>query len=364
MSASTKTLYLILRITRKCNISCKYCYAADDVGSTSEMSEEEFSRTVEWIATYAKYAGYNKLKLLLHGGEVFTVSIDKLKTCLDSGKDICSAIGLDLEYLIQTNLIGLSSEHIKLIKDYFFRPVGTSLDYMSDFRCFKNGKDTFSKVLDNIHYLRKNGIKVGVITQITPKNYDKVEEIYSFFKNENLPIKISRIFPSSQRDLSSCIVSDEQYTTALMKLFDIWYNDPHPLYISNFREYLRLFLTGKAQCCVHCGNCQPHNISVAPGGNIYPCGEFYSETDTIGNIYLSTPENVWDEKRAVLFSNRAAISDKCKNCRYYVYCNGGCMAERLTFGCAQSCVTIQTLFKHIEDILTSSNIKIYEIAKK
>ena len=63
MSASTKTLYLILRITRKCNISCKYCYAADDVGSTSEMSEEEFSRTVEWIATYAKYAGYNKLKL-------------------------------------------------------------------------------------------------------------------------------------------------------------------------------------------------------------------------------------------------------------------------------------------------------------
>lgn len=349
-------LFVVLKLTKKCNLSCRYCYEGGN--TNSEMTEVELLYAISWIANYCKIAGFNQITILFHGGEPLLYDINSFSKALEYCKKTFESIGVNLRFRLQTNLIGLKPYHIALIKKYFESSVGTSLDFQSSTRCFKNGENATDMILCNIQKLIEEKCSVNVICMVTPENISNPHDLYYFYKKWCSHLRLARVFPSKlNQNCFNYIVSNEEYTKFLCQLFDIWVMDRvKPISIDNFAESIWNLVTGAPRMCEYKKTCQPYYLSISPGGDLYPCGRFNTSEYRFGSIYADSPETIYDEIWKKHLTN-IHLPTECHDCSYVNICNGGCMYEREYYGHTQSCTSIKILYEHIEKYLQNVGVK-------
>ncbi|UKK58769.1 radical SAM protein [Prevotella communis] len=361
-----ENLFVTFKATLQCNLACLYCYGRNNHSIGKSMSDEEIKQGLVFVCEYAKIVQAKRVSVCWHGGEPLLLSPNRMKGLLDYASNLFSSNNLLYDYTIQTNGLLLTPPYYPIIKQYFNNFVGVSIDLFSDFRRNRNGIDSTEKVVSNIDAALKNGISCGVINLITRQNYDKINQIYNFYKQRNISPRFARVFPvSTEYDKESPMyLSDEEFASAMIQYFDIWANDPQSAPNNDIVQLICDILLGRPSVCFREYNCTERYIALSPGGEIYSCAEFDTPESVIGNFLAQSPQEfAFSKTRANLFAT-APIPKGCHSCRYESICHGGCLRERFMLKYPFRCKSNILYWDHIVEWLEKKGGRLFMLKGK
>ena len=349
-------LSIIFKPTSRCNLRCRYCYAARERKDfDGMMSIEEAKRAFDWIRTYCEKLHVKEVTVIWHGGEPLLMGLPFITECVDYYTNMLNDISIKVRNQIQTNLTLTTDDFVPLLKRSFGSRIGFSLDYQSHYRLFPNGKDASDAILERALALKKAGLNLGAIAMMTASSIGKMMEMYDWFKELGIPFRLNRMFPTSSEETSGMAesVTAEQYANGVCELFDIWLNDPNPAFVETVQGAVLSYIKNISKLCSIDGKCSDTFLCIAPNGVLLPCGRFDSDSYSIGNIKTNTVEQVLEKKKAIahLGENKPYL-DKCITCKWRTLCVAGCLHSRLFGWFEEECITNKIIWNHLEKSLT------------
>ena len=206
-----RNLYITFKVTLKCNLACKYCYGRENNSIGAEMSDAEIRSGLQFAYRYALAVGAKSLMICWHGGEPLLLS-KRLPRIIEYANQLFKGQGIAVSHNAQTNATLLTPRTYPLIRKYFNSYIGVSLDLFSSYRTFRSGKNSTPFAIDNIDKAIAAGIRCGAINLITKDNLEHIPEIYDFYKQRKMNVRLARVFPISVEDTlaSPMYVSDEE----------------------------------------------------------------------------------------------------------------------------------------------------------
>ena len=188
-------LHGTFELTSRCNFNCRMCYVHDTTRSC-ELKEKELSAG-QWleIAEDAKKCG--TLFLLLTGGEAmlredFVEIYSKLST-------------MGFRIVVNTNGSLINDEIVDCFRKYPPGRVNVSL-YGASEKTYEKlcGAAANGRVVENIRKMKRSGISLRLLMTATPYNYQDMEMINNFAREEDLLLEVGTyMFPPIRLDESS-----------------------------------------------------------------------------------------------------------------------------------------------------------------
>ncbi len=315
---------LSVKITNAlCNLQCAYCYehVYRERANHRPLDLEAVLTQIEREQT-APY---------LHGGEALLAPLDVVEAILAKSYE---KIG---HSSIQTNATLINEKHIELFKLYKTQ-VGVSFDGPGEMSRYRipvenQGKGHVSDLIwENIKWLRREGIQVGIICVLTKAN--ALPEQREAFKRWVLELKELGItgrmnpaeidYPSMQKIALTPEELDDFYRDMTRFILTEVGGDWLP-----YRDIVDSLL-GLNQGTCSFGPCDYYNAGaervILSDGSTASC----MKTSKTGNIYPRF-QNAGDRGFGLIrYEILPKIEQKlggCKGCQYWRNCTGGCPAE-------------------------------------
>ena len=349
-------LSIIFKPTSRCNLRCRYCYAARDRNDFDGMMNiDEAKKSFDWIMSYCCKLNVKEVTVIWHGGEPLLMGLDFIKECVNYYTKKFNELSIGVRNQIQTNLTLASDDFIPLLKESFGSRIGFSLDFQSNYRLFPNGDDASDIILKRAMSLKQAGLNLGAITMMTASNVGRINELYEWFKALGIPFRLNRMFPTSYK--GTCFMAEsvtaEQYANGVCELFDIWLNDQHPANVETVQGAVLAYLMNISKLCSINGRCSDTFLSIAHNGELLPCGRFDSDSYSIGNVYSDTVEQVIENKKKISFLvEKEPCFSKCGTCKWRTLCIAGCLHSKLFGWFEEECITNKIIWSHIEQKLS------------
>lgn len=351
-----------IEVTSTCNLRCKYCYNANRLGAGNEdLSLRELKTLVDELVSFGCST------LVFSGGEPF------------NWKDFVPFIGwLDechhsLRYRILTNgtlidpAIAMQISSIKEVPEMRVSIDGFSHDIM-------RGKGSYNRALRGATLLVEAGLKVGINTVLTERNYKDCVSFYNFLRS--IGVDSWRIdtpfycgaFVHNQRELGIndsntlfeiykdlIILSREHYKDFRFAISRIWDTD-----VLQGRQFNTHLLTDHP-CDYH-----RHALTFRANGDVSFCPSW---NRTFGNIHNEDINSIWQRIQSSEFGGlRVQDLTLCRECKYVRFCGGGCRSDALYAGGTlrdpdlRTCNEMKWLFETLVDKLPSDVQTIYHRA--
>lgn len=333
---------VIWNLLRRCNLSCRHCYANSfDKDFEGELNLEECLRTVDQL----KVA--NVPALILSGGEpLLHPHFFEIARYAKEKKFYLA---------LSSNGILLTEDVADKLKEIEFNYVGVSLDGLPDTHDYIRGeKGAFEKSVQGIKNGVSRNLKVGIRTTLTNSNSMQIEDML----NLSVSLKVEKFYLSHlnyggrgnkkedavfkmTRDVMNLLFDMahryEQQGTPLeivtgnndadAALLLLWAQDKFPK--ENIDHVIKLleFWGGNAS-----------GVGVA---NIDSQGDVHPDTFwpgvQLGNLRQKTFGEIWSNNDhpiiKILRSDRQAITGRCRECQYFSICNGNTRVRaHKTFG--------------------------------
>lgn len=332
-----KRLNFILRVTEKCNMDCLYCYIRREsrYKNTNVMGQE----IIDKLYSLIKEIKPNLVEIVWHGGEPLLWGKENYKRALENQLSIMESYpNIKIRNGIQTNGSIIDNEWIELFKKHDVS-IGVSIDYPPEIhnklRPFWNGKGSFDKVFSNLHLFLEAGFKsLSVISVLSKLNLNFIEETYRFFKNIGVDFKFNPCSPVEDTDknqMAVLAVSPEEYGKAWVELANVYLKDNNPIIkVVDINDILTSFFTGYNSNCLFVSQCNEF-FGISPFGDIYLCDLFHNKNFYIGNLLDIKPFNLVQNDVTIQLKLRSQHIEKCKNCKWFSVCNGGCFTTSYTF---------------------------------
>ena len=165
---------VIWNLIRRCNLTCKHCYATSaDKDFPGELSTEQVFRVMDDLKSYGVPV------LILSGGEplmrpdIFEIS--------QRAKDMGFYVGLS------SNGTLITERNIEAIKEIGYNYVGVSLDGMREVHDrFRRREGAFDESMHGIRLCRDAGIKVGLRFTLTRDNARDLPGLLQLLDDEDL----------------------------------------------------------------------------------------------------------------------------------------------------------------------------------
>lgn len=326
-----------IKVTNRCNLQCKYCYAdaSVDCDSSFELTVKQIKDMLEELK------GENFNKIIITGGEPLMRNdiVEILETCAQYGK----------VQLLTNGTIGTQELYDKIINTVDM--IQISLDsYEEGTHDQSRGKGSFAKANSTIKYLSNicPG-KVALAMTPTPEYKPDIVEMIKFCLEINvLHLHINRFVPYGRaKDFAQNLNMKEFYEWA-----DKGYDYLRETYI-NYRRQNRTFqfdLDVATDLCrqvysvgkkISCGlNC--NHISIESNGDVYLCPSLHVQEFLLGNITKESIIKIIERSKKKYGYFTVEDLDQCKNCEIKYYCGGGCRAMALhdsgdIYGCEDNC---------------------------
>jgi uncharacterized protein len=349
-------IQIVWNITHDCNMACTYCYYNEEMNSKPGTMNLEL---VETLLKNLAASSFQKIKFSFHGGEPLTIGLEYFKKIINLQKTLLK----EKDYIntIQTNGTLLSYDFLQFAKENNLQ-IGISLDgpkeIHDNYRFYKDGSGTFDSVFKNINILCKNDIKYNVFAVCNDLMASNIDKVYAFFKSLEGLHGMDFILPNSR---GRNILTQNNLSYILVNIFDKWVNDSKCSFDIRILKTITLNLLNIPQfLCTFINGCAINFpvISIDPYGNVYPCDS---------NVMLYQLGNIrTDKMEYFLFNNRQrqklnrldlARIEKCRFCKWYRYCNGGCPNNHETNGIVNYyCTDLKNIFIHIETTLKEMSI--------
>ena len=340
-------LTLILKGTNACNLRCAYC-SLGEKEQFSIMSEKKMSDALIWFAQYAKQRKEATISVIFHGGEPMLISPKQYRTCID--RLLEKYADLEIRFHIQTNGTILTEEYLQLIKEYDIK-VGASLDgsaYVHDMqRKTVHQQKTYEIIWKNILHMKKEGISVSALMVLTKIAMETDLSYLNKLCEMDIPLKINPLLQIGEaKNHTELALELGDYSRYLIGVYEyLLQNDLH-VNISPIEEIFQgIFSDSTPKGCTFNAECCKHFLCINQDGDIYPCGRFADiEICKLGTIEIGIEKQ--EQYKDLLEQRKTCLLEKCRNCIYLKYCNGGCNAYLKTEESAILCEEYQRIFSY------------------
>jgi uncharacterized protein len=350
---------LRLLVTNKCNMACSYCYEKEEHTTTTpqHMPETTICKSIkDFFSIVARNVSRPaSIAIRLFGGEPL-IRPDLCLLAIRQAKKEASKYQIsenELIFNLTTNGLLDFEEIIEECLPYSIS-IGISLDGpnedMNRFRKLKSGRPAMAIVdynLDNyIKYLEKLDVKTRekittfICSTITTANYSSLQNLYEYAiqKSTNIlssnlkqNIGISLQFANKISSSKDFLPSSLYYEVAknVAKFYTMCSKNGIPLGGVTFFPFLNMLKSlYKLRKPSYCAFTSGSEISIAPTGDVIPCGSNFC---SFGNIMDSSLEKILLESRLYESLLTRDLPNDCKKCKIQIFCNGGCIANSFLY---------------------------------
>ena len=312
-----RTKLLILRLTDRCNLACKYCYA----GSSSGM-DMPLDTAVKAIGLFARPG--DKLKIQFTGGEPL-LCLGRMKDIFRYGKQE----GIQMVFSLQTNGTLLSREACAALKEMRCA-VGVSLDGIgaaNSLRIYPDGSPAFEDVLTGVRTLAAFGMHCNlnaVVSRANQAHLHELVELAAYLPNVR-GVGLDMFRPigrgaGGEYTQDTATLGDDimRMLARRAELHALGVN----VRVKELEKVRAMVQNGVRETC-YCYAETGFSAAVDPRGDVYPCSSFVGmEGMRLGNV-----------ETGVRFAPAApAMCEVCKGCEDAPLCRGGCPAGRAASG--------------------------------
>lgn len=352
-------LTLIIKVTNACNLRCRYCFIEPEIFHQT-MSVATMQRVVR---AFLDAPQFTSIQFVWHGGEPLLRGIGFFRQIV--AEQAARPTHVRIRNAVQTNATHLDDELLGFLTGHDFH-IGLSLDGPKQV----NGRsrhlrvvqeredDAHAVTIDAAARLRAAGQAPGAIVVVNRTNVGSPTAIYREFKRRGIQLQLNPLVQSGvaaagDEDLG---ITPAQYGAFLVKLFDLWFDDPEPtIAIEPFRHHIaRILGEATAANCHFAKSCHHNFLGISPKGDLFPCGMFQGEPEfRYGNIHELAPEDI---AATALFGRieerERRVLETCSRCAFLDLCYSGCMFHSLKNKRAFEekdyyCGSYQQYFEHV-----------------
>lgn len=321
-----------------CNLRCKYCFYCDvaesrDVANFGVMKEETAEKLIE---SALSFADGESVAFAFQGGEPLIAGLDYFRFFVRKVKEN-NKKSSRIFFSVQTNGTLVTDEWCDFFRENEFL-VGLSLDGDREgnrFRVDEKGNNAYFKILKAAEKLKRHEVEFNILIVLTGYCADRCEKIYKYFRENGYTYLqfIPCLRPFGDKSVSELYMTNEQYASFLIKIFNLYVKDfvrGNYVSIRYFDNLVRMYLGERVEQCGVCGVCG-HQLVVEGNGNLYPCDFFCTDEWLLGNIEDTSVRTALTGKKAERFIRESMIvPEKCKSCRLYPLCRAqGCKRQKL-----------------------------------
>lgn len=349
--------FLIKPASSLCDMRCRYCFYHDiadirEVQSMGMMSESTAEAVIREAFAAVDAGGY--VQFTFQGGEPTLAGLKFFQSFLALEEKL-RAKPVTVGHGIQTNGLHIDEYWAAFFKQHGFL-VGISIDGNSHihdtYRVDAAQAGTWSRVEQALGILQKYKVETNilcVVTSIVAKNPQKV---YTSLRNMGgHPLQfIPCLDPmEAERGAESHSLKPDAYGKFLCSLFDCWYRDwkaGNYISIRTFDDYLRILMGMQPSTCAAAGVCGSYLV-VEGDGSLYPCDFYVLDEWRIGNIHeMTIPEALSSPASTRFLQDGALRPEKCRGCRFFPICRGGCKRDWTKLRENYYCESFQTFFSY------------------
>lgn len=347
------TKQIILKVTRGCNLACKYCYVFDKPSyNNEEMSDEVFDWTIRrWLSETHRQGGVSDgsensqpLELILHGGEPLTIGKQKFSRFCKKAFQYAKEFDKVMRIGVQTNSTLLDEDWYEIFMNYNISP-GISFDGINqknDLR--ENTSDTvFHKLIEMKRYC----LNPGPLMVLHRGNFQNLNDTFKMLES----IGINSIKVNRGVDNQNAKPEKNGYELNASELLESAKTISNYMFASKgkFREgtlfgAMEKFMGGMKDEMFHeihtsefdhcyskyCGGMK-NLMEVEPDGTFQFCGRTSkrSEATVGGSVFdkdvleLNLAQQQWEFQRGRL---KSIDKNRCSECSAQWICDGGCLA--------------------------------------
>lgn len=346
----------IMKLTNLCNLDCSYCYYKQTLhtpGISKLMSKDVWKNVVDKTFEYNFNKQYYGVDFCLHGGEPSLYPINQLREFIEYVKEVAKKYENKVSYSfsLQSNGIHFSDELLKLCKEENIN-VGISMDgpkYINEVgRKSLSFTDVTERSLQTIKKLQENNIKFGVLTVISDMHKGKEQELYDFYKeNEIHSVGFLRCFSDYSK------IDNDVLANFLINFFDLYFYGSYKLTIREFDYAIQNALGIEAGNVCNLNfrkNCGCY-LTVSTDGDLYFCDDNISNMTPYGNIVKDNLEDIYQTTE---FKNKLEkihkVKTDCEKCEVYNLCRMGCHRNDID-GHNYFCKAYKEFYKHVQNIV-------------
>ncbi len=322
---------VVLKLTTKCNLSCKYCYVPN------KHAKELNTAVVEQLFDQLMENNDNNVECVFHGGEPL-LKFNLIKNIVDiiSKKKYANQV----RFSIQTNAVLLNHNVVKYAKENGIS-IGISLDgnqKINDLnRKNLSGEGSYKQIVNAIKEMQSNNMRFSVLSVVTeetlPYLLDTIDEFV------RLGIEHVDIKPFFKLNDAEGALMEDSFSNSMLNLLDHIINKSlyKQITVRDFKVFSSIILErndnvdsrNEISMCdmLNCGAGVNH-ITVDTNGDVYACDRLYlQEHFVMGNLMEQSLADILDSKVSALFKSRKISADpKCSVCEVNRYCFKGCPA--------------------------------------
>ena len=350
-------LQLLIQVSESCPLDCIYCYKEDK--SSLEISNSTARKIFQLVDDHNDSRNTTFIWL---GAEPLTAGLNFFKRMRKIQKEVCTNA---VRNIVQTNGVLLNTK----MADYFAEEdfqLSFSLDgpafLHNRTRPYLSGRGSYDGVMEAIKLMKERGQKPGAVAVITRLSLPYLDEIYDFFKSQNLNLQANTVVDcgNAKNCDDNILLRQDERAEALCRLFDLWFYDVDEAAIDvrPLSLMVESFLTGKPAYCEMMECCQLSILGISADGNMYPCARFSDRKMSYGNVNdITSLHAITKHPIHKKMMSRYKKQKDCKSCEYESICNAGCAHSALLKGDLTkkdpNCKSIKKVFKHIEDGLST-----------
>ena len=320
-----------------CNMHCDYCFYCDEAQKRLQksygfMSDETLKNVIRKTILRAE----GVISYAFQGGEPTLRGLDFFKKAVAYEKQY-NRNHIKVQNAFQTNGYLLDDEWCAFFKENHFL-VGLSLDGIREtndiYRHAAGCGSVFERIFGAAKLLQKHGVDFNILTVVTGNTAAHIPEIYEFYRRNGLGYQqyIACLDPLEEpHGQNPYALSPKQYGEFLITLFHLWYKDwkrGRQPYIRQFENYIGILMGYRPEACDQCGICNIQN-AVEADGSVYPCDFYMLDQYKLGNLNTDTLAQIDARRKEIGFIEQScAVDEKCKICKWYQLCRGGCRRDR------------------------------------
>ena len=304
--------------TLGCPSKCAYCWSSD--AGSPIMSLDTVADIVSWLKDFRD----DPVTFTFHGGEPLLAGADFYRKALPMLTD--ELAHLEPNFALQTNLWKLTPELADVLAQYHI-PIGSSLDGPKELNDLQRSEGYYEKTMRGYELAKEHGLDVQFICTFTSHSVHSKEEIFNFFMDNHLTLKLHPALPSlKSAEPERWALSPEKYGDLLVYLMDRYLENMDRIEVRNINDYARCVLTGRGTVCTFV-DCMENTFAVGPDGSIYPCYRFVGMPEYVmGHVRdRPRPDDLANSEAGVRMRRFKEYADReCKGCKHIRYCRGGC----------------------------------------
>lgn len=339
-------------ITYNCNFRCPYCYEGREKKDSKHLfafTKNKVDEAYQALEIIQPCKELRKNIITLYGGEPL----------LKENKEIVSyivekGISLGYKFWAVTNGYDLDT-YLDLLSPEAICELQITIDGPKEMhdqrRIHYKHKNTFDKIITNIHLALKRGIKISVRMNSDNYNVEKIHTLKDLLNDLGFSSYPNFKFYSAVIKDNMAITSSEYNSLDLLSAKT--YIDKNKQYntISICQDYGVYDLISKAILekspilfrSTFCAS-QFGGYVLDPFGDIYPCWEVVGKREErIGSYYSN--KIIWDNETLEKWRNvDISVKSPCNHCRYAFFCGGGCPVHSRT-NKYKHCAFFQKIFE-------------------